>query len=300
MRGVAPRRWRGILPVAVAVTLLLSVAPPALGVDTFVRRVIRTSQWETPSPDPTGIDFLSGRLVVTDSEVEETRLDEHRNVWRITRSGTVERTLHTLRFSDEPTDVVTDRRHNRWFFSDDSEADGVIFIILLGPDRRYGTQDDTRRSFSTGVFGSHDPEGLAFGGGCLWLSDGSNKTIYRIDPGPNGRFEGSDGDDIIRKRKLEGLGVRNLEGVEWARNGNLFVLPGNSNPDILKIDFSDGSLLRRFDLSAANLHSPSSIAYGPSSRDSSRRSFYITDRGVDNQSDPNENDGRIVELGIRR
>jgi hypothetical protein len=301
--GARARTWRGILPFALALTLLLSVAPPARGVGTVVRHVIRTSQWDTPSPDPTGIDFLpSGKLLVTDSEVEETRLDEHRNVWRITRGGRVERTMHTLRFSREPTDVAADGRHNRWFFSDDH---GLIFIIRLGPDHTYGTNDDRRRSFSTADFGSLDPEGLAFDGGYLWLSDGSNRRIYRIDPGPNGRFEGADAgrvetDDIIKKRQLDGLGVRDLEGVERAPNGHLFVLPGVRDPDILEIDFSDGSLIRRYDLTSAHLRNPSSIAYGPSSRDASRRSVYITDRGVDNQSDPNENDGRIVEVGIRR
>lgn len=301
-----PRTWRGIVPLALAVTLLLSVAPPARGAGSVVRHVIRTWQWTTPSPDPTGIDFLpSGQLVVTDSEVEETRLDEHRNVWRITRAGHVERTRHTLRFSREPTDVAVDGSHNRWFFSDDAQAGGIIFVIRLGPDHTYGTNDDRRRSFSTADFGSRDPEGLAYGGGFLWLSDGSNRTIYRIDPGPNGAFEGADAggietDDVIRKRQLDGLGVRDLEGIERAPNGHLFVLPGTGDPDILEIDFSDGSLIRRYDLTSAHLRNPSSIAYGPSSRDASRRSVYITDRGVDNQSDPNENDGRIVEVGIRR
>jgi hypothetical protein len=298
------RTWRGILPFALALTLLMSVAPPARGVGTFVRHVIRTSQWSTPSPDPTGIDFYpGGRLLVTDSEVDETPLNQGRNVWRITRLGRIERTMSTLRFSREPTDVAVDGRHNRLFFSDDH---GRIFVIQFGPDRIYGTRDDTRRSFSTAEFGSHDPEGLAYGGGYLWLSDGSNRTIYRIHPGPNGRFEGVDTDrvetdDIIRKRQLDGLGVRDLEGIEWnPRNGHLFVLPATRDPDILMFDFSSGSLIRRFDLSGARLKNPSSIAYGPSSRDPSTLSFYITDRGVDNATDPNENDGRIVELGVRR
>jgi hypothetical protein len=291
------RTWRGILPFALALTLLLSVATPARGVGTFVRHVIRTSQWSTPSPDPTGIDFLpSGQLLVVDSEVEETRLNEGRNVWRITRGGRVERTMDTLRFSREPTDVAVDGRRNRRFFSDDH---GLIFIVHLGPDHIYGTRDDTRHSFSTADFGSSDPEGLAYGGGYLWLSDGSNSTIYRIHPGPNGRLEGAAGDDIIRKRQLGGLGVRDLEGIEWAPNGHVFVLPATRDPDILEINFSTGALMRRYDLSAAHLLNPSSIAYGPSSRDPSRKSFYITDRGVDNMSDPNENDGRIIELGVR-
>jgi hypothetical protein len=291
---------RRVLPLALAATLLLSAAPPAQAAGTFVRQLIRTSQWGTPSPDPTGIDFLSsGQLVVVDSEVEETPLSQHRNVWRITRGGRVVRSMSTLSFSNEPTDITVDNRHHLWFFSDDVKDGGRIVVVRLGPDHAYGTRDDRRRSFSTGAFGSRDPEGLAFGGGCLWISDGKNERIYRIRPGRNGRIDGG-ADDIITSRSLRDFDVRNVEGIEYRPNGHVFVLPGTPDPDILEIRFRDGSLVRRYDLSAAHLPSPSSIAYGPSSGDRSKRSFYITDRGIDNAANPNENDGRIVELGVAR
>ena len=179
---------------------LLSLAPPANAADTFVRHVIRTWRWATPSPDPTGLDFLPyGQLLVTDSEVDEMPVNEGRNVWRITRGGHVERAMSTYRFSHEPTDVAVDGARRIWYFSTDVGA--RIFVVRLGPDGRYGTRDDTRRSFSTSDFGSRDPEGLAFGGGSLWLSDGNNERIYRIRPGRNGRFGGADTDDIITSRK---------------------------------------------------------------------------------------------------
>ncbi len=297
---------RAVVPLILGLTLLLTTAPRANAADTFVRHVIRTSHWTTPSPDPTGLDFLpSGRLLVTDSEVEETRVNKDRNVWRITRAGHVVQSMSTLHFSHEPTDVAVDSAHNVWYFADDAAGGGRIFVVVLGPDRTYGTRDDRRRSFSTASFGSTDPEGLAVGGGSLWLSDGTNEKIYRIKPGPNGKIEGDDTagtntDDTISSRKLRDRGVRNVEGIEYAPNGHLFVLPGNNNADILEIDFANGSVVRVFDLSTARLQNPSAIAYGPSSVRPTRLSFYITDRGVDNGSDPRENDGRIVELGVAR
>ena len=288
---------RRVVPLILGPVLLLSVAPPAHAADTFVRHVIHTSRWATPSPDPTGLDFMgNGELLVTDSEVDETPVNEGRNVWRITRGGRVKRAMSTYRFTVEPTDVAVDSAHGIWYFATDVGA--RIFVVRLGPDRRYGTRDDTRRFFLTSDFGSRDPEGLALGGGSLWLSDGSNERIYRIRPGRNGRFGGSDTDDIITSRSLRNLDVSNLEGIEYAPNGHLFVLPGTSNPDILEINFATGRLVRTYDLSAARLLRPSAIAYGPSSVNPARHSFYIADRGVDNGANPRENDGRIVEVGI--
>jgi len=278
--------------------LLISFATPTHAASTFVRHLIRTSVWATPSPDPTGIDFLrSGQLLVTDSEVDETRLNKGRNVWRITRGGHVERSMSTFRFSHEPTDVAVDSVNGLWYFSDDVVSGGRIFVVNLGADRVYATPDDKRRSFTTTSFGASDPEGLAFGGGSLWISDGTSGTVYRIEPGPNGKIEGG-ADDIITSRNFMALGLKDLEGVEYAPNGHLFVLANKKNADIMEIEWAGGSLVRAYDLSLAHLVSPSAIAYGRSSTDRTKRSFYITDRGVDNGGHPLENDGRIVELGV--
>ncbi len=251
-----------------------------------MRHVIRTWQWATPSPDPTGLDFLpSGQLLVTDSEVDETPVNEGRNVWRITRGGRVERAMSTYRFSHEPTDVAVDGAHRVWYFSTDIGA--RIFVVKLGPDGRYGTPDDTRRSFSTSDFGSRDPEGLAFGGGSLWISDGKQRKDLSHQAGK--RTAGSMAPTRMTSSRRAASGTstsRNVEGVEYAPNGHLFVLPGTKNPDLLEINFASGAVVRTYDLSAARLRSPSAIAYGPSSVNPARRSFYIADRGVDNGANP--------------
>ena len=260
-------RLRRLLAMGLGLILVLSMAPPAAGASTSVRHVIRTSAWSVPSPDPTGIDLYNGQLLVTDSEVDETGLNRHRNIWRTTLTGAVRKTMSTLRFSHEPTDVAADPARNVWYFADDTSfggGRGRIFVKDLGPDRIYGTRDDRRRSFATSPFGSTDPEGLAFGGGHLWISDGSNGSLYRIRPGPNGKIEGAGTDDIITVLDIKGLGANDLEGVEFA-NGRLFVLPNQKNADILELNPLDGSLLRVFDLSTAGLVNPSGLAFGPSS-----------------------------------
>ena len=262
--------------------------------------MILTSNWSTPSPDPTGLDLMNGQLLVTDSEVDETSLDKGRNVWRTSRRGLVKRSMSTYFFSHEPTDIASDMSRNVWYFSDDTPFHGVLGSINvkgLGADHIYGTRDDHRRTFSTGAFGSHDPEGLAFGGGSLWISDGTTGTVYRIDPGPNLKIEGAGTDDIITSLNLSGLGVTDIEGVEFA-NDRLFVVANQKNADILEINPADGSLIRAFDLSTAGIRHPSALAYGAASQDPSQKSFYVADRGIDNNGHPHENDGKIVELGV--
>jgi hypothetical protein len=240
--------------------------------------------------------MVNGQLLVVDSEVDETPLDRGRDLWRITRRGSVVSSM-TTRFSRELTDVATDAANN-WYFSDDTPFGGVrgrIFVQNIGADGRYGTADDKRRSFAAGSFGSTDPEGLAFGDGSLWISDGTSGKVYRIQPGPNGKIEGAGADDVITELDLTGLGVRDLEGLEYW-SGRLLVLANQPNADILSVDATSGALLKVYDLSTANLRHPSAIAFGPSSDNPARRSFYVADRGFDNNTHPNENDGRIVEV----
>jgi hypothetical protein len=287
---------RRLLPFAFAVICILPTATPAAATSTAVRHVILTSRWSIPSPDPTGLDLMAGQLLVTDSEVDETVRDHGKNIWRISRGGTVRRTMTTKAFSNEPTDIASDLGRNVFFFTDDVKD--RIFIVWRGPDRAYGTRDDRRRSINTRAFDvpSNGPEALASGGGNLWLGDGTSGLLYRIEPGPNGRYEGAGTDDVITHWDLNALGVRNIEGVEFADN-RLFVVANEKNADILELDPANPlTLLRAFDLSTAGIRHPSSLAYGPSSVDPSKKSFYVSDRGTDNNVKALENDGRIVEL----
>ncbi|HEY7525718.1 MAG TPA: hypothetical protein VIA82_02665 [Candidatus Limnocylindria bacterium] len=290
---------RRLLPFVFALFVILPNATPVAATSTAVRHVIFTSRWSTPSPDPTGLDLFKGQLLVVDSEVDETIRDKGKNIWRISRHGTVQRTMSTKPWSREPTDIASDVTRNVWYFSDDLPFSGVkgrIYVKGLGADHIYGTSDDHRRSFSTALFtpASHDPEGLAFGDGNLWVSDGSTGFVYKIDPGPNSKIEGVGSDDVITALDLSGV-ASDIEGIEFADH-RLFIVANRKNADILEINPADGTVIRAFDLSTAGVRHPSALAYGPSSISPSQKSFYVADRGVDNAGHPNENDGKIVEL----
>lgn len=110
------------------------------------------------------------------------------------------------------------------YFSDDTA--GRIYELDPGANGLYNTSDDMITSFSTTTFGSGDPEGIAYDTwqGHLFVSDGVNVEIYDIDPGPNGLFEGSGGDDTITSFDAAGLGPQDPEGVEFnPDSGHLYI-----------------------------------------------------------------------------
>src|SRR5688572_29367341 len=90
--------------------------------------------------------------------------------------GSLVKTYSTTSFSNEPTDVTVNPSNGHRFFADD--ISDKIFEVDLGRDGLYGTADDTRTSFSTRAFNSFDPEGLAFGQGSLFVSDGGGAEMY--------------------------------------------------------------------------------------------------------------------------
>lgn len=59
-----------------------------------------------------------------------------------------------------------------------------------------------------------------------------------------------------------------------------------------------GRLVTTIDTAEIGLHSPAGLAWGPASTDPSINHLYIADRVVDNDYDPNENDGRIFEISF--
>ncbi|HZO19559.1 MAG TPA: Ig-like domain-containing protein, partial [Gemmatimonadaceae bacterium] len=87
------------------------------------------------------------------------------------------------------------------------------------------------------------------------------------------------------------------EGIAYDSDfGHLYVV---GRPETLVFHFSTtGTLLRTVSIAAAQADKPAGMDYAPSSASLSARSLYIVDRGVDNNDDPNENDGKLYEFSI--
>jgi DNA-binding beta-propeller fold protein YncE len=284
-----------------ALLLIVALAPAGRAVSTAVTvRVTRTSAWTPPSPDTGGITYMPAerRLIVTDSEVDETNVWAGKNVWFTTLKGRPIRSFSTARYTKEPTDVAVGKKGLTLYFSDDDLH--RIFIVHRGPDRRWGTWDDPVSSFSTLSFGSRDAEGIAFGGRSLFVTDGKvTHLIFRLRPGPNGRFDGAPpaGDDVVTQFDTGPLGLSVPEGVAFDHASHHLYITGRRSRVIL-ITTVNGALLNRIDISFSGIVYPSGIALAPASDGSSKTHVYVVARGVDNNADPGENDGKLFEFAL--
>jgi len=269
--------------------------------EAFLVRIIDTSQFSPPSPDSAGIAYLShsDTLLMSDSEVNEMPIFTGVNLFEMTLSGNLIDTFTTTSFSDEPTGVAYNPANEHIFISDDSDRE--IYEVDPGPDGFYDTSDDIITSFDTSAFNSMDPEGVAYDSwqGALFIADGLNNEVYRVTPGANGIFDGVPpaGDDQVTSFDTESLGINDPQGITFdTDNGHLYLvgIPVDSMAHVT----TEGALVRMIDISAANARKPAGLAYAPGSINPSEMNIYITERGVDNGSDPNENDGKVYEMSL--
>ncbi len=250
-------------------------------------RTIDTSAWNPPSPDPAGISFIpsSGRLLVSDSEVEEMPIYQGVNLWQSTLVGSVQATRTTVGYSNEPTGAGFNGSNNRMYISDD-DADR-IFETRPGTDGRLWTSDDVLRNFSIRSIGNKDAEGVDIDttNGDVYVVDGVATEVYRYTA--SGTFLGNF--DVGQ------YGARDPEGLTYdALRDHLFVADHSSRA-IYEVTKS-GALVNVIDIRSVNSVKAAGITVAPASNGSGASNFYVVDRGIDNDSTPTENDGKIYEI----
>jgi len=284
----------------VELSLTRAVAPAASSFSSSLVHTVDTAAWDKPSPDPSGLAYLSGknRIMVTDGEVEETvggiTHFEGVNVWEMTFGGNVLRTANISKvqptvvpMSNEPTGVAYDPAQDLYYFTDDGQK--AVFRLNPGADDVVGTVDDSWNSFDVNVFGNGDPEGIAYdtAHNRIFVADGVNTEVYQYTT------TGS----LIGHFDVGAFGVQDPETVEYNPvSGTLFVLSNRASGPIVVETSLDGTLIQTINVAAAGARKPAGLAYAPASNGSGAFRFYIADRGVDNDSDPNENDGKIYEM----
>lgn len=282
----------------------LSLAAVELATATDVAPLVQTtelSSFDPPSPDSAGVTWLADtdRLLIADSEVNEMPIFENVNLFETTRGGALRRTGVTLPWSDEPTGVSQDLVNNRLFVSDDRSS-GKLHTVRRGSDGRWGTADDevTTATMGSFGFGTVDAEDVTYHApsNSVFVVDGLNAEVWRISPGPDGVFTGggSKGDDTISHFDLAVHGIQDPEGIVHNTFDDTLLIADRRTDLVHELTLT-GGLVRIIDISAAGARTPAGITLAPSS-DGAGTSMYVVDRGVDNDADPNENDGRLHEL----
>ncbi len=255
-------------------------------------QTLDVSRLNPPSPDPAGITYMPAgdRLLLSDSEVEEMTIFRGVNLFQVTRGGQLTDTGVTTAYSNEPTGAGFNPANGTLFLSDDNA--NRVFAVRPGPDGRYGTPDDPRTVINTLLFGSDDAEGTEFdaGTGHVLVVDGVNREVYDINP-VNGVF--GDGDDISTHFDLEQYGVLDPEGIGVDTSRNSVVVVDRAGKKLFELTRA-GALLRVVDLKPISAKNPAGVTVAPGS--GSGTSYWIVERGVDNNTDPNENDGKVYEV----
>jgi hypothetical protein len=282
-----------------------SLPPGTTVLQSAVVNMIDTSNaaWNPSSPDPSGIDYwpLTGNLLISDSEVEEMPIYAGANVFETTTTGTLVDTCNTLSFSHEPSGLATNPDNSHIFFSDDDGSNDKIIEVNVGADATYCTADDVRTITNAAVlYGATDAEDVAYGNNTVFISDGMNGEVYVVPLGANGILGGGD-DGASSHFDTAALGFSDLEGIDYnPENGTLFIVSTKGTENYLGEVTTSGTLLRGYNLSfmgvVGNLRSD--VSYAPSSLNPALNNIYIVSRGVDNGSDPNENDGKVWEINI--
>jgi hypothetical protein len=287
----------------VELSLARTVVPAMAGFTSSLVAVTLTSLFDPPSPDPSGIEYVSSSntLHISDGEVEEVSLFAGAQVWETTLGGSVVDTFNLQAFTNEPVGVAFNPLNEHVFYSDDNVAARTVTEVDAGSDGLYHTADDVRTSFSAAAFGDSDPEGAAFDSlqGALFLTDGVNSEVYRVAPGPNGVFDGvaPAGDDLVTHFDTAIHGLTDPEGIAFDPDRNVLYVVGHP-PNLLFEMTTTGALVQTIDIAAASAVKPAGLACAPGSMDSSATHIYIVDRGIDNNSDPNENDGKLYEMTL--
>ncbi len=210
-----------------------------------------TSSWANPAPDPSGIDYwpLTGKLVITDSEVEEfvgglpPAYWHGFNVFFSSLTGTLTGNCTTFTanpnsllwndFTDEPAGFAINTDNGHFFFSSDG-TNSKVYDIGFGPDGIYCTADDTvTRVLASTTWGTADSEDVAYGNNTLFISDGVNAEVFSIPLGANGVLGGGD-DGPVTHFDTAALGFNDLEGIGYnSDRGTLFIVSTQGSENYL-------------------------------------------------------------------
>ena len=258
-----------------------------------------TAAWGVPSPDPAGITYdpANHRLVISDSEVDEMPLYKGTNIFFASLTGQQTATnvgWTTEPWSFEPTGISRLTASMSLVSDDDKDR---VFLVSTGSN---GKPTGTPRSFTLRP-GNGDAEDVTLDAvgtttGHILTIDGVNKTVYDYGPGPNGRFDGIPpaGDDTRVAINVGQYGAKNPEGITYYAARNALLVLDSDSRTVYELSRT-GALLNKISIAAASPRHAAGITLAPASNGSGTH-MYIVDRGVDNNTNPNENDGRLYEM----
>lgn len=127
-------RFNSYLIAATLVAISLIMFSPRLIADEVEAELIQIIDASSfPAPDTAGIVYLPSQnaFLNSDSEINEMKIFQGTNVFKVDRYGNLLESFSTLLFSNEPTGITINLDNNHCFFSDDT---GNRSIYEVDPD----------------------------------------------------------------------------------------------------------------------------------------------------------------------
>ena len=307
----APKALRFALATALVGGAMAALAPSAaqgaVGTASVVNRwSTSTGAWATkPSPDPSGITYRGGQLVISDGEVDEIpALYEGANIFYASLTGAPDpaKAWTTLPRSDEPTGIST--FGNLFVVSDDTGTTGDagtrgVYLFNPGSDGRWVSgQDPNPLFFPSGTFGT-DPEDVTVDSdltsdGHIVVISGANREVVDYSAGPDGNFA-TTSDNVVTHFDVLQYGARDPEGIEYEPVRNTLLVLDHTSNTIYELS-RQGALLNTVPLPAGVFTKAAGMTLAPGTNGGNN--LYVVDRGLDNNQNPGENDGQVVELRV--
>jgi sugar lactone lactonase YvrE len=306
------RDMRRLRFIAVVIGLAaVTVAEPAIGATEGELVLQSNTRWSTPSTDPTGLTYIpKTKLWISDSEVDESGFWKQRNLFIGNRRGALQKTRRLDKATVEPEGISWYPGSKSLFVADDDKY--AIFRFGRGRDGKTGTRDDkVQKVVNTLRYSSGDAEGVTWHSrrgklDMLIWTDSTTRKIYELKRGRDHRF--GTRDDVLKRQFVvstftnpRGRRLTDPNGVYFDRKtGHLFTVSSKQG-FVLETTLA-GAFVQTIDMpfcrTALNgCRGFSDLVFAPGT-DGSPRRLYLTDRGVDNDVDPAENDGRLYQVKL--
>jgi DNA-binding beta-propeller fold protein YncE len=249
--------------------------------------------WQYGIPDPSGIAYnpLSGKLMLSDAEIEEDPLFSPISIFEFNLAGGRPTDSFRPNYTNEPTGLAIDARAGVMYVSDDD----TFTIDVVRPD------NPARRlwSFDTRSLGADDPEDVAVdpSTGHLFIVNGLSRTLQEVEVNHANRSV-----SLVDSFTFADPGIIDPEALAYDPVHDLFLVSGGFSSDIWLVDRNGNTVdvvtvlqeYRNTQTSAASgsiRASVKDIELAPASNGSGATHIYVADFG-----DSHKVDGRIIEI----
>src|SRR4030095_12345293 len=166
-----------------------------------------------------------------------------------------------------------------------------VYLFDPGADGKWVNGQDPKPKFFPGGTFATDPEDLTVDSdvtkdGHIVVISGANKEVVDYSAGPDGNFA-TTGDNVVSHFDVLQYGAKDPEGIEYEPVRNTLLVLDHTSNKIYELS-RQGALLNTVTLPTGVFTKAAGMTLAPGTNGGDN--LYVVDRGIDNNTNPNEND----------